>query len=242
MKEKIKRLSRFLGYEVIRFIPRSSNEARLKHFLAYYNIDLVLDVGANIGQFASSLRELGYKSRIVSFEPVSSTYSQLELFSRKDKLWQLAPRSAVGDRNGEIEINISANSVSSSVLPMFDAHRSVVPDSAYSNTEIVALNRLDVISKNYIQESSSSIFLKVDVQGFEKEVIEGAKGILHLVNGIELEMSIVPLYEGQLIYTEMIEYLDQLGYELYAVIPDFTDPKTGRMLQMDGIFIKKGVQ
>jgi len=238
MKGIAKRVFRSLGYELGRFTPQACNEARLKHFLTYYGINLVLDVGANIGQYSSLLREIGYKSQIVSFEPVALTYSHLKSSAQRDKLWQIAPRSAIGNQDGEIEINISANSVSSSVVQMLDSHRNAAPKSIYADTEIVPVHRLDTIAKDHLKNNTSA-FLKVDVQGFEKQVLEGATGILPWIKGIELELSMIPLYQDQLLYGEMIQYLENLGYELYAVIPDFTDPITGKMLQMDGIFLKK---
>jgi FkbM family methyltransferase len=206
--------------------------------LAYHNIDLVFDVGANIGQYAKLLRELGYSGRIVSFEPLSSAYSQLKAVSKKEPLWEIAPQTAIGNQEGEITINIAGNSQSSSALPMLDAHLESAPESAYSGSETVKLSRLDTIAKDYIKSETKSIFLKIDVQGLEKQVIEGATAILPLVKGIKLELSLVPLYEGQVLFKEMIDIIEKLGYELYGIEPGFTAEKTGRMLQMDGIFFK----
>lgn len=78
--------------------------------------------------------------------------------------------------------------------------------------------------------------MKIDVQGFERQVLAGATEILPQVKGIQLELSLVPLYESQPIYREMIKFLEKLGYELYALVPGFTEHKTGKLLQMDGIF------
>ena len=121
---------------------------------------------------------------------------------------------------------------------MLDAHWESAPESAYSGSETVKLSRLDTIAKDYIKSETKSIFLKIDVQGLEKQVIEGATAILPLVKGIKLELSLVPLYEGQVLFKEMIDIIEKLGYELYGIEPDFTAEKTGRMLQMDGIFFK----
>ena len=88
-------------------------------------------------------------------------------------------------------------------------------------------------------ESFNSILLKIDVQGFEKSVIQGSLEILPIVNALQLELSLVPLYENQVLLYEMISILDNLGFEVHGIIPGFTDIKTGRMLQVDGIFIRK---
>ena len=238
IKKTIKKLSRSLGIDLKRYNIQTSEAAKMQRLLAYHNIDLVFDVGANIGQYAKLLRELGYSGRIVSFEPLSSAYSQLKAVSKKEPLWEIAPQTAIGNQEGEITINIAGNSYSSSALPMLDAHLESAPESAYSGSETVKLSRLDTIAKDYIKSETKSIFLKIDVQGLEKQVIEGATAILPLVKGIKLELSLVPLYEGQVLFKEMIDIVEKLGYELYGIEPGFTAEKTGRMLQMDGIFFK----
>jgi FkbM family methyltransferase len=237
-KKTIKKLSRSLGVDLKRYNVQTSEAAKMQRLLAYHNIDLVFDVGANIGQYAKLLRELGYSGRIVSFEPLSSAYSQLKAVSKKDPLWEIAPQTAIGNQEGEIVINIAGNSYSSSALPMLDAHLESAPESAYSGSETVKLSRLDTLAKDYIKSETKSIFLKIDVQGLEKQVIEGATAILPLVKGIKLELSLVPLYEGQVLFKEMIDIIEKLGYELYGIEPGFTAEKTGRVLQMDGIFFK----
>ena len=238
LKKIVKKLSRSLGVDLKRYNVQTSEAAKMQRLLAYHNIDLVFDVGANIGQYAKLLRELGYSGRIVSFEPLSSAYSQLKAVSKKEPLWEIAPQTAIGNQEGEITINIAGNSQSSSALPMLDAHLESAPESAYSGSETVKLSRLDTLAKDYIKSETKSIFLKIDVQGLEKQVIEGATAILPLVKGIKLELSLVPLYEGQVLFKEMIDIVEKLGYELYGIEPGFTAEKTGRMLQMDGIFFK----
>jgi FkbM family methyltransferase len=238
LKKIVKKLSRSLGIDLKRYNIQTSEAAKMQRLLAYHNIDLVFDVGANIGQYAKLLRELGYSGRIVSFEPLSSAYSQLKAVSEKDPLWEIAPQTAIGNQEGEIIINIAGNSQSSSALPMLDAHLESAPESAYSGSETVKLSRLDTLAKDYIKSETKSIFLKIDVQGLEKQVLEGATAILPLVKGIKLELSLVPLYEGQVLFKEMIDIVEKLGYELYGIEPGFTAEKTGRMLQMDGIFFK----
>ena len=120
----IKRIGRVFGVDLRKYSPESSDDARMMRMLSYHNIDLVFDVGANIGQYAEYLRYLGYSGRIVSFEPLSSAYSRLITTAKKDSLWEVAPCAALGSRDGEIKINVAGNSVSSSALPMFDSHLS----------------------------------------------------------------------------------------------------------------------
>ncbi|MEG3438750.1 FkbM family methyltransferase [Pannus brasiliensis CCIBt3594] len=238
LKNSLKRIVRSLGFEVKRYNLNNSQVALIGHLLKYYNIDLVFDVGANEGQYARFLRECQYTDRIVSFEPLSSARSRLVAASRNDPRWEIAPQVAIGDREGEITINISENSLSSSVLPMLDTHLKAAPESAFRGSEVVRLSRLDIVAKDYLKDDDRAIFLKIDVQGFEKQAIEGAAGILPRVKGIQLELSLVPLYEGQVLWQEMLDLLQELGFSLYSISPVFNDPETGRALQIDGVFFK----
>ena len=241
MKKQIKQAFRSLGLELQlhKFSPDISEVARLKRLLEYHNIDLVFDVGANIGQYARHLREIGYGGKIVSFEPLSQCHAKLQSLSQSDPLWEIAPQGALGDRNGEIDINVSANTLSSSVLGMLDNHVEAAPESAYINQEKVTLRTLDSLASNYLTEEIQGTLLKLDVQGFEMQVLAGAMASLPQIKAIQLELSLVALYEGQILFRETLDKLESMGYELYQISPDFTDVKTGRMLQVDGIFIKK---
>jgi FkbM family methyltransferase len=234
----LKNITRKFGFDVVRFTPQSSNTARLKHFLSHYKFNLVFDVGANTGQYASNLRDLGYKERIVSFEPVASAYSVLKLKSDKDANWEVAPRFAIGDQDAEIEINVSDDTQCSSILELTDEHLSSFPSSFYSRTEKIQIFKLDTIAGNSFDKNNHTVLLKIDTQGFEKQVLEGAKNILPNILGLQIELSLTPLYKEEMLYDEMIQYLKRLGYELYALIPGFTDSQTGKMMQMDGLFLK----
>ena len=230
---------RDLGFELSLYSPETSRVAQMKLLFACHKINLALDVGANTGGYARFLREFGYKGKIISFEPLASAHAQLKTTSKNDSLWEVAPRTAIGNTKGVVNINVSANSSSSSVLDILDTHINAAPQSAYIGTETVDIHRIDDIASKYINESSNSIFLKVDVQGFEAQVLEGANNILSMVEGIQLELSFIPLYKGQILFSEMVSNMHELGYELHALLPVFVDPILGRMLQMDGIFFRK---
>jgi FkbM family methyltransferase len=238
VRSVLKNITRNFGFEIIRFTPQASNTARLKHFLSYYKFNLVFDVGANTGQYASGLREFGYEGRIVSFEPVPSAYSLLKIQSDKDVNWKIAPRCAIGNQDGEIEINISDDTQCSSLLALTDEHLDAFPNSSYSITEKVKVFKLDTVAKNFLNGNSDVILLKIDTQGYEKQVIEGAKEFLPNILGLQVELSLTHLYKDEVLYDEMIVFLSELGFNLYAIIPGFTDTTTGKMLQMDGLFLR----
>jgi len=202
-----------------------------------FKTDLILDVGANNGQFASEIRRSGYAGRIVSFEPLSEAHELLLQASAGDPKWDVYPRCALGDHSGKVEINIAGNSVSSSILPMLDAHRSAAPDSAYKGQESAPIETLDAATPQYLKYSHAP-FLKIDTQGFEWQVLDGARDTLPHIKGILVELSLVPLYEGQHLWREMIDRLEAEGFTLWAFEPVFSDNASGRALQVDGVFYR----
>ncbi|MGC1781924.1 MAG: FkbM family methyltransferase [Acidobacteriaceae bacterium] len=228
---------RKLGYDIRRFDPLASPAAQLSSSLRKFGIDAVFDVGANQGQFASGIRDAGFKGKTISFEPLSSAHSKLLKASDGDPNWNVFSRCALGDRNGEIEINVAGNSESSSILPMLATHLSAAPQSAYVEREMSPITTLDAVAGRYLKDARAP-FLKIDTQGFEWQVLEGAKDTLPRLKGVMLELSLVPLYEGQRLWQEMIRRLENDGFTLWALQQGFTDTSTGRVLQMDGIFYR----
>ena len=243
IKKSIKAILRnVFGIEVCwtRNLPPSAAQVAAMQIVASlrkFEIDLVLDVGANKGQFASEIRQCGYAGRMVSFEPLSQAHDELMQSSAGDHLWDAYPRCALGDHDGEVEINIAGNSESSSILPMLESHRSAAPGSAYQGKEIVPIKTLDTVARQYLKDPRAA-FLKIDTQGFEWQVLDGARETLPYVKGILVELSLVPLYEGQHLWREVIERLDAEGFTLWAFKPVFSDQATGRTLQVDGIFYR----
>ncbi|MFZ5524812.1 MAG: FkbM family methyltransferase [Pseudomonadota bacterium] len=210
---------------------------RLVSSLKKFGIDLVLDVGANTGQFASEIRHCGYTGRIVSFEPLSQAHVKLEQSCAGDPLWEVYPRCALGDRAGEVEINIAGNSESSSILPMLESHRSAAPQSAYQGKEMVPIETLDTVAGQYLKDARST-FLKIDTQGFEWQVLDGGRDTLPHIKGILVELSLVPLYEGQHLWRDVIDRLEAAGFTLWSFKPVFFDQVSGRTLQLDGVFYR----
>lgn len=233
----IKELALKAGVEVNWYNPAQSDIARLFKLLETHRIDTILDVGANDGGYGKMLRRGGYTGAILSFEPLADAHARLMQSAEGDPAWAVAPRMAIGSSNGEIEINIAGNSTSSSILPMQSLHESAAPQSRYVGTEKVPLKRLDGVTHAVI-EKSRNLLLKIDTQGYEMPVLEGAEALLQSVHGIQLELSLVPLYEGQVLYKEMIDWLSVQGFELWSVMPGFVDQASGRMLQMDGVFFR----
>lgn len=236
-KQKIKKLLHMLGIEAHRYHPTASQLARLMAALRAFDIDLVIDIGANEGQFAKELRAGGYTRQILSFEPLTSAHAKLLETSRHDSAWRVHSRCALGDRQDEIELNIAGNSVSSSILPMLSAHSNAAPGSAYLGLESAPLTTVDAAVLPYLENVHAPL-LKIDTQGYEWHVLDGAVATLPKVRGILMELSLVPLYEGQHLWRECVDRLQAQGFELWSLEPAFIDPVSGRTLQWDGLFFR----
>ena len=238
MKQIIKKILRSTGLEIKRYNPSSSQNCQLEYALRKHKIDLVLDVGANVGQFAKSLREVGYNDRIVSFEPLIDAHRILSQAARSTKRWEVHERCAIGDMNGTIQINVSTNSVSSSVLPMLKEHSDAAPESAFTRSEETPIHTLDSVSARYMNSRNSTL-IKIDTQGFEWQVLDGASETLKSARGIIIELSLVTLYSGQRLWQDIIARLETQGFNIWSLNPAFVDPGDGKTLQLDGLFFRK---
>lgn len=202
-----------------------------------FDISLVLDVGANSGQFATGLRRSGYKGKIISFEPLSVAHEQLVTNAQKDLSWIAFNRVALGAANTEKQINISQNSYSSSMHKMLSSHTAAAPGSDIIGAELITVLTLDSIFDSVTRENDR-ILLKIDTQGYEKEVLLGALHSLPLITAVQIELSMTPLYEPYEPYEYFLDFFAENGFILWDLIPGFRDPSTGRLLQFDGIFVK----
>lgn len=235
--EKLKAVNRMIkssGIE-IRKLEQSDKIRRLK-LIKHFEINTIIDVGANVGKYVLEMRELGFKGKIISFEPLSLAYKKLKFVSSKDKDWDIV-NVALGEKNEIAEINIAGNIDSSSLLNMLPSHLKSAPETKYIGKETIKVITLDSIFKEFYKKDSK-IYMKIDTQGFEKSVLEGARNSLGKIIGLQLEMSIIPLYENSPTYLEMIKYIYDLGFKLYSIENGFSDKKTGQLLQFDGIFFK----
>lgn len=208
---------------------------RLSRTLEHASIDTVLDVGANVGQFSKLLRAAGYSGQIISAEPLSDAFKKLERRARGDKLWHTV-QAAVGAEPGRTEINVSANSYSSSLLPMTATHLAADPRSAVIGTEEVdVVTVADLVAKFDVVPKCS--LLKIDTQGFEQEVLDGAGALLDEFAAIQLELSFVELYEGQRLFDDLVDDLSRRGLSMWALETGMSDDK-GRLLECDALFLR----
>jgi FkbM family methyltransferase len=236
MKIFLKSFFRKIGLEVNRLNTDNSGSFQIAKIINHFNINTIYDVGANTGQYASELFELGFKGRIISFEPLSKPYLKLVLNSKKNNRWYVHDRCAIGSKNGQTLINISKNSVSSSILPILSTHVESAKYSSYIDSETVMVKSFDSIFSKYHNTNDKSL-LKIDTQGFENEVLDGASISLSDITLIQCELSMVYLYENQKLYKEMIEKIEALGFTMWSIRSGFTNGNNGRTLQVDAILV-----
>lgn len=237
--EKLNSVLHKTGFEVTRYNKGTNGLLRRKAMLDRYTIDLVIDVGANSGIYGREMRAIGYKGKIVSYEPLADAFEKLAITANRDQNWGIN-NFALGAEQKKQFINISANSHSSSILEILETHTSAEASASYVGKQEIEITTLDSVFKN-IHNEEKEILLKIDTQGFELNVLKGAETSLEYINTIQLEMSLRPLYNGQPLYHELMDFLHFRGYSLIDIEPGFADLKTGTLLQFDGIFRKATV-
>jgi len=217
----------------LRHRPKEKPE-KLAAVLKDHRIDLVLDVGANVGQTGQILREIGYRGRIVSFEPLPSAHEKLEERARDDSKWTVAPRTAIGDEPGTAIIH---ESEASDVSSLMDANADMY--KAFKRTNVVGdvetpVNTLDAIYDSYATDKDR-VYLKVDTQGFEKKVLLGAQETLSKITGLQVELSLLPLYDGEPSYLEVLEMIHAAGFVPFMMTETNFSADLRRQLQIDAV-------
>ena len=237
MKTKIRnfvnKLFNLLGYNLTKYSPYQEYHMLLNHYV----VNKVIDIGANEGQFAGFIRISGFIGELHSFEPLNDAFQKISKLAEEDKNWTVY-QLALGDNCCTSEINVSENSVSSSILDMNSSHLELAPQSRYTKKQEIEIRTLDSL-KDTLQLDKGNIFLKIDTQGFEKNVLVGAENVLQYIDTIQLELSLVPLYNGEELFFEISKYLYEKGFSLVKIIPGIYDKKTRETLQFDGIFHRK---
>lgn len=191
------------------------------------DIDVVLDVGANVGQFASDLR-LSYRKEIISFEPTAKQFDQLKRSAAGDRRWS-AHKLALGSQSGVADINVSNSSVFSSFLkPNEYAAQRFGGQAATQTVERVEVRRLDEVLPSILADwRTRNIFLKMDTQGYDLDVFDGASGVLDRVAGLQSEVSVKSVYEGMTHWTQSIRHYESKGYVVAGLFP----------VSMDGVSV-----
>ena len=242
VKDSVLKVSRSFGYDIVplREMKERDFALHLHQLLARLDIDCVLDVGANAGQYRDFLRnKVQYDGPIVSFEPVSRHVEALRERSRGDRHWHIEGY-ALGSRSGSMPINVMVSDQFSSFLePDHERVKDYTELNVPCHTETVAVRTLDVVLPG-LQEriGFDRPYLKIDTQGFDIEVLRGADDSLPAVKALQTEASVIGIYKGMPKYVETIRYLDERGFDMTGLYPVSRDSAL-RLVEFDCVMINR---
>ncbi len=213
------------------------DDRALARIFDHYEISCVIDVGANIGQYASRLRRLGWRGRIVSIEPVAAAHAALERAADGDPAWTVAPQLALGAIDGTVTLNVSAESDMSSVRGFRPEMAQLLDSARFVDAETVPLARLDGWIDRWAGPTDR-LLLKLDTQGYDFEVLAGAAATLARVWLIQVELALAPVYQGEPDWRAAADRLAALGFQPILLIPGYFNRRTARLLSADGVFAR----
>jgi FkbM family methyltransferase len=223
--------------DIVRYPCRHSLEGRLRTLLKALEIHLVIDVGANLGQFGETVRRVGYQGAIVSFEPVAEHFAALTRTSRKDPLW-VCQQLALGSKEGVQTVHVMRSGELSSFLKPSDFGRRCFPGNVPDHQEDVQVRRLDSLFNSLIEGiGSGGVFLKIDTQGYDLEVLRGASGCLGEVAMLMLELSIKPIYDHMPNWMVALEEVRRRGFSVAGLYP-ITHDRDMTVIEYNGIFVR----
>lgn len=238
-KGPVKRMFRALGLDLMRHYPPGLTvEAHLRAVLPMLGVDCVIDVGGHWGEFGTRIRDAGFKGRIVSFEPVPSNVERLTEVARHDPDW-IVRHAALGRKSGRLRLNITQNTQFSSFREPLAATLAEMPHAAVESRNDVEVLRLDDVFDDLLPRPDSLVFLKLDTQGWDLEVLAGSTASLGRVVGLQSEISVRAIYEGMPSYLEALAAMQDLGYELTGLFPVARDSRL-RLVEMDCVMIRTG--
>jgi len=217
----------------IRMMPKLLEWALLRDTLARLQVNCVLDVGAHRGQFATSLRRIGYRGQIVSFEPVAEAFATLDATFSRDARWR-GYNLALGNESGVRPFNVALESteMSSFLAPL---------DSGWKlRVESVAMQKLDLLFDEIVAQlpGPPRIFLKMDTQGYDLEVLQGAAASLPAVVGLQSELSVWPVYQRMPSYLQALEYYERQGFRLLGLV-EAARTERGLLLEMNCVMARR---
>jgi FkbM family methyltransferase len=236
----IQKLGRSVGVSIARYPPPNSLARHLRFLLKGMAVNCVLDVGAHKGQYVHLLRDdVGYRGRIVSFEPVSSTYAALKASCFRDPQWR-GFRCALGRQAGTAEVTVFSGSDFNSILtPNRYAEQQFGRFLKKESSEEAPIRTLDdVFAEATGGLAGPRVHLKVDTQGYDLEVLEGGTSVLEHVVSLQMEAAFKPIYRGQPNIFEALTRLDALGYELAGIFTVSEQLDRLRIIEADILLVR----
>jgi FkbM family methyltransferase len=213
-------------------------DAQLAHTLERQQIEAVVDVGANLGQYALRLRAAGWRGPILSVEPIPEVNRILRDRAAADPGWEVAAPFAAGAEDGEVALEVSAEADMSSTLRQSPLLRRISPSSEVLRRVTVPRRRLDGADL-LAGRPWQRLFVKVDVQGAEPAVLAGLAGVWDRVRGLQLELALLPLYEDERPWLDLVGDLAGRGFAPYLMFPGYFSRALGRQVQLDVVFYRE---
>lgn len=237
LKQKVKDVLKKRGYVLLPNNCLNSSNHQIVKSLEYLKVDSIIDIGANVGQFAMGMIREGFKGKIISFEPLKSASESLRKNALNYPNWIINPPMALGDFTGEIEINVCSRSSCSSILPMLKSHQNALPKAKTTHKENIAIQTLDEAIKPYAKIINNYL-IKIDTQGYELPVLVGSENCLKNATAVLCEMSLIPLFEKQTLWKELVKYLESKGFKIWAIQKAFINEAQGQDLQLNVLMAK----
>ena len=234
-----RKIARLFGYDLVKLsrMPYRDIQAHLLELFRQLDINCVLDVGANMGQYATGLRKAGYAGHILSFEPVRECFDALS--RHQDERWHIF-NYALGSSDQVLDMHITHKNVFSSFLqPNRYSTERFLQSASVIKTERVVVQRLDDIFSGIVPIAEPHVFLKLDTQGYDLEVLKGARQVMPFIHGLQSEISCKAIYSGMPTHLEALKFIDEIGYEITDIYPLAHDKQDMSLLEFDCIFRKR---
>ena len=240
LKNVVRRSLRVFGFDIVPFPPVDSLAAHLLALFRQLAINCVFDIGAHVGEYGRFLREIGYRGHIISFEPIPGNFAVLEKHCERDPKWR-GLCLALGSRDGTMRINVThATEFSSFLAPSRLSHEEFAHHSDVERVEEVEVRRLDGIFTECLHQiPDPRVYLKMDTQGYDLEVLEGAGARLSDVLALQSELSLRPMYLNMTGGFEALSRLNAMGFEATGLFP-VSRSRDLRIIELDCVMRRVG--
>lgn len=244
MKQLIHRALQAVGHDLVPY-PVPDWLWLRQHLLilfALLGVNCVLDVGGHFGEYGGFLREIGYNDEIVSFEPIEENYKKLVKRAKGDGKWRTYPY-ALGTENGTQTINVAhCTDFSSFLEPSSFSSDRFGEKGKVERRETVTVRRLDSIFDEAVAGvSNPRVYLKMDTQGWDLNVLAGAIGILHRVEALQSEISVKNIYQQMTSYPDALRQMTDMGFELSGLFPVVREGEL-RVIELDCVMVRATAQ
>lgn len=224
-----------LGFVAIRSKNHYSSERIFRNIVSLIDIDLVVDVGAHRGEFRNRIRQAGFNGKVISLEPVTKTFGELQRAANADENWEVV-QAAAGSEDGEAEINVEeGNSTQNSIVDRKRRFSDAL--SVIARKEKVRLARLDTVIPQKAPDAEHML-IKSDTQGYDIEVLKGCQGIFNRTSAVIVELSVHGMYENSENFRELTDFLYENGFVLFDQSPVY-HTKFGLLTEYDGVFVRR---